>query len=167
MVRRWLCSYSSRALVATYVDLLTGLRLLLFALLFVSLFGPLVLWGRLLLAFSVHRVPSLPWEGAVVVLSVSRLFVDLVFFPVEEFFFLCLVLLPLLGSCLSYVLDFDDFLVDFCIWACFAAFSELRGVRQVERFAECSFRHLRQVVFNLAGSLGVFLNFAAPDPGGC
>ena len=113
MVRRWLCSYSSRALVATYVDLLTGLWLLLFALLFVSLFGPLVLRGRLLLAFSVRRVPSLPWEGAVVVLSVSRLFVDLVFFPVEEFFFLCLVLLPLLGSCLSYVLDFDDFLVDF------------------------------------------------------
>ena len=29
------------------------------------------------------------------------------------------------------------------------------------------FRHLRQVVFHLAGSLGVFLNFAAPDPGGC
>ena len=51
--------------------------------------------------------------------------------------------------------------------AVFAAFSELRGVRQVERFAECSFRHLRQVVFHLAGSLGVFLNFAAPDPRGC
>ena len=98
VVRRWLRNYSSRALVATYVDLLTGLWL------FVSLFGPLVLWGRWLLAFSVRRVPSLPWEGAVVVLSVSWLFVVLVFFPVEEFFLFFFVLLPLLGSCLLYVL---------------------------------------------------------------
>ena len=45
--------------------------------------------------------------------------------------------------------------------------SELRGARQVERFAQCSFRHLPQVVFHLAGSLGVFLIFAAPNPGEC
>ena len=49
----------------------------------------------------------------------------------------------------------------------FYGISELRGARQVERFAQCSFRHLPQVVFHLAGSLGVFLRFAAPDPGGC
>ena len=49
----------------------------------------------------------------------------------------------------------------------FYSISELRGARQVERFAQCSFRHLGQVVFHLAGSLGVFLIFAAPDPGGC
>ena len=36
-----------------------------------------------------------------------------------------------------------------------------------ERFAQCSFRHLGQVVFHLVGSLGVFLRFAAPDQGGC
>ena len=54
------------------------------------------------------------------------------------------------------------------ILAVSTAFSELRGARQVERFAECSFRHLPPVVFFiLAGSLGVFLIFAAPDPGGC
>ena len=39
----------------------------------------------------------------------------------------------------------------------FAAFSELRGARQVDRLADCSFRHLPPVVFFiLAGSLGVF-----------
>ena len=38
-----------------------------------------------------------------------------------------------------------------CILAVFTAFSELRGVRQVERFAQCSFRHLRQVVFPPGG----------------
>ena len=55
----------------------------------------------------------------------------------------------------------------YVFWPFFAAFSELRGARQVERFAQCSFRHLGQVVFHLAGSFGFFLVFAAPDPGGC
>ena len=41
----------------------------------------------------------------------------------------------------------------------FYGISELRGARLVERFAQCSFRHLRQVVFHLAGSLGVFPEF--------
>ena len=41
----------------------------------------------------------------------------------------------------------------------FYGISELRGARQVERFAQCSFRHLRQVVFHLAGSLRVFFFF--------
>ena len=35
--------------------------------------------------------------------------------------------------------------------AVFAAFSELRGARQVERLAACSFRHLPQVVFSPGG----------------
>ena len=49
-----------------------------------------------------------------------------------------------------------------CILAVFYGISELRSAHQEERFAQCSFRHLRQVVFHLAGSLGVFLRFAAP-----
>ena len=47
-------------------------------------------------------------------------------------------------------------------WPFFAAFSYCSGARQVERFAACSFRHLPQVVFHLAGSLAVFPAFAAP-----
>ena len=65
---------------------------------------------------------------------------------------------------------FNPYLVDFSqglYSGHFYGISELRGARQVERFAQCSFRHLQQVVFHLAGSLGVFLIFAAPDPGGC
>ena len=54
-----------------------------------------------------------------------------------------------------------------CFCGHFYCISELRCARQEERFAQCSFRHLRQVVFHLAGSLGVFLRFAAPVPGGC
>ena len=72
--------------------------------------------GRWFLAFSVRRVPSPPWEGAVLVLSVLRLFVVLVYFAVEEFFLLCLVLLSLLCSCLLYDLDFDDFIMDSVFW---------------------------------------------------
>ena len=49
---------------------------------------PSSLRGRWFLAFSVRRVPSPPWEGAVLVLSVLRLFVVLVYFAVEEFFLL-------------------------------------------------------------------------------
>ena len=41
----------------------------------------------------------------------------------------------------------------------FYGISELRGARQVERFAQCSFRHLGQGVFHLAGSFGVFSDF--------
>ena len=46
-------------------------------------------------------------------------------------------------------------------WYCvfypfFAAFSELRSVHQVERFAVCSFRHLPPVIFHLAGHLWSF-----------
>ena len=52
-----------------------------------------------------------------------------------------------------FVFEKHDF-VCFCLfprgcvfWPFFAAFSELRGARQVERFAACSFRHLLPVVF--------------------
>ena len=50
-----------------------------------------------------------------------------------------------------------------------AAFSELRGARQVERFTACSFRHLPHVVLSSwrVASEFFFLVFAAPDPGGC
>ena len=119
VVRRWLCSYSSRALVVPYVDLLTGLWLLLFGLLFVSLFGPLRRAGS-------FCPPAL--RGP------------------RVFFFRCGgVLPPLFGASVSVGLLFmvrpglRRFPHGFCIWAVFAAFSELRGVRQVERFAECSF----------------------------
>ena len=98
VVRRWLCSYSSQA-----------------RLLFVSLFGPLVFVGSLVAGFSVRRVSSPPGEGAVLVLSVLRLFVVLVYFAVEEFFLLCFRL-SLLGCCFWCVLDFDDFLMDSVFW---------------------------------------------------
>ena len=70
----------------------------------------------------------------------------------------------------SFLAFLNPYLVDFSqglYSGHFYGISELRGARQVERFAQCSFRHLQQVVFHLAGSLGGFLRFAAPDPGGC
>ena len=91
------------------LDLLAGLRLLLFDLLFVSLFVPSSLWGRWLLAFSDRRVSSHPGERAVLVLPVLRFFVV---FAVGEFFLLSPIRLSLLGSCFfGFELDFGDFLL--------------------------------------------------------
>ena len=87
VVRRWLCSYSSRAQVPC-LDLLAGLRLLLFGLLLVSLFGPFVFVGSLVAALLRPSRLVAPREGAVLVLSVLRFFVVLVDFVVEEFFLL-------------------------------------------------------------------------------
>ena len=63
VVRRWLCSYSSRALVVPYVDLLAGLWLLLFGLLFVSLFGHLVFEGSLVSGLFRPSRPVAPLGG--------------------------------------------------------------------------------------------------------
>ena len=93
------------------VGLLAGLRLLLFGLSLVSLFIPSSLWGRWLPAFSVRRVSSPPGEGAVLVLSVLQFFVLYLVLAVEGRFLLSSALLSLLGSCLWYNLDFDDFLM--------------------------------------------------------
>ena len=92
------------------MDLLAGLRLLLFGLSFVSLFGPLVFVGSLVAGLL--RPSRLVASRAVLVLSVLRFFVLHVVLAVEERFLLSSALLSLLGSCLWYDLDFDDFLMD-------------------------------------------------------
>ena len=131
--------YSSRALVVPYVDLLAGLWLLLFGLLFVSLFGPLVFEGSLV---SGLLRPSRP------VASLGGRRAGSFCPPAlrgPRVFRCGGVLPPLVGASVSVGLLFmvrpglRRFPHGFCIWAVFAAFSELRGVRQVERFAECSF----------------------------
>ena len=58
VVRRWSCSYSSRALVVPHVDLVAVLRLLLFGM----WLGLPVWWARLLPAFCVGRVSLPPGE---------------------------------------------------------------------------------------------------------
>ena len=60
--------------------------------------------------------------------------------------------------------------VDFTVFglsAVFAAFSKLRGFRQVERFAVRSFDTCRQQFSTRRASPEFLLLFAAPDPGGC
>ena len=97
--------------------------------------GPRGLVGVLLLALSL--VPGPPGEGCGFGLSRLRVLRSWYFvFGVHVFVFL-----PI-STWLR-------------IFAVFAAFSELRSARQVERFAECSLRHLPPVVFHLAGTFGV------------
>ena len=110
VVRHWLCSYSSQAQVPC-VDLLAGPRLLLFGLLFVYLFGPLVV-GCLLSPTVASRRPP---ECAVLVLSVLRFFV--VFLR-----FVCLCWALVLGSSWtsaisSWALCFGRFSAFFELWS--------------------------------------------------
>ena len=125
------------------MDLFAGLRLLLFNMSFVSLFGPLVFVGSLIAGLLRPSRLVAFGEGALQVLSVLRFFVVLVDFAVEECFLLSSALLSLLGTCLWYDLDFDDFLMD-SAFGPFCCIFELRSARQVERFAVCSSGICRQ-----------------------
>ena len=93
--------------------------------------GPRGLVGVLLLALSL--VPWPPGEGCGFVSPVSASFVP----GILSSGFTSLVFLPI-STWLR-------------ILTVFGALSELRSIRQVERFAERSFKHLPPVVFHLGG----------------
>ena len=123
-----------------YVDLLAGLWLLLFDLLFVSLFGPLVFDGSLVSGLLRPSRPVAPLGGR----RAGSFCPPALRGP--RVFRCGGVLPPLFGASVSVGLWFmvrpglRRFPHGFCIWGRFRGmFSELRGVRQVERFAECSF----------------------------
>ena len=126
VVRRWLCSYSSRALVP-------------------AVGSPRVVlpswWSRWLPAFCVGRVSSPTGEGTLQVLALLPFFVLLLVLAVEGSFlrFFCLCSALVCGATwTSTISSWTMYL------GRFAALSELRSARQVERFAVCSSGICRQ-----------------------
>ena len=106
VVRRWLCSFSSRTLVVPCVDFLAVLRLLLF-----GLWLGFTLWSSRLCGLVCSR-PSFasvasrrPQESAELVLVVLLCFVLLLVLAAEE------RLLSLLRPCLWFYLVIVDFLI--------------------------------------------------------